>query len=189
MRVIAGEARGRVLRAPAGTATRPTADRVRGAVFNMLGSQLDLDGAVVLDLFAGSGALGIEALSRGAAAAVFVEDAAAARRVVTENLAATGLGDRAVVRAGDATSPRVLAEVAVVAPDGSFDVAFCDPPYRFDGWAGLLEVLPARWSVLESDREIALPGPWEVVRIKRYGSTVVSLARRDRPGGWRAEQE
>jgi 16S rRNA (guanine966-N2)-methyltransferase len=189
MRVIAGEARGRALRAPAGTRTRPTADRVRGAVFNMLGSQLDLDGAVVLDLFAGSGALGIEALSRGAAAADFVDNDGAARRAVAGNLAATGLGDRGRVRPGDATSERLLADLAAAVPDGYYDVAFCDPPYAFDGWDGLLAALPARWLVVESDREVPLPSPWEVVRTKRYGSTVVVLARRDVPGGWRAEQE
>jgi 16S rRNA (guanine966-N2)-methyltransferase len=189
MRVIAGEARGRALRAPTGTRTRPTADRVRGAVFNMLGSQLDLDGAVVLDLFAGSGALGIEALSRGAASAIFVDDDAAARRTVAANLEATGLGDRGLVRAGDATSDRLLAELAAAVPDGHFDVAFCDPPYAFDGWQALLVAVPARWLVVESDRDVAVPPPWEVVRTKRYGSTVVVLARQDRPVGRRTEQE
>jgi len=184
MRVIAGEARGRPLRAPKGSATRPTTDRVREALFNALGSQLDLRGARVLDLFAGTGALGIEALSRGAAHAVFVDHDAAARRLVAENLRSTGFSDRATVRAGDGTS------AVLVAGLGAFDVAFCDPPYRFDDWPALLDGLDARWVVIESDRLPELPSPWEMVRSKRYGSTVVVLARWGGPAvGVPAEQE
>ena len=104
MRVVAGEARGRRLVAPEGTDTRPTLDRVREAVFNALASQDAIDGARVLDLFAGSGALGIEALSRGAAHATFVDTDRAARRVIDQNLAATGLADRAEVLGTDAST-------------------------------------------------------------------------------------
>ena len=182
MRVIAGEARGRPLRAPKGSAIRPTSDRVREAMFNALGSQFDLHGARVVDLFAGSGALGVEALSRGAAEAVFVDHDAAARRVIVENLRTTGFHDRATVRGGDATAPWCGGE--------RFDVAFCDPPYRFDGWHNLLVGLPADWAVLESDREVGVAEGWEIVRSKRYGSTVVVLARRGGPAETvSAEQE
>src|SRR4051794_19500228 len=100
MRVIAGTLRGRRLKAPAGRSTRPTSDRVREALFSMLG---EIDGVQVLDLFAGTGALGIEALSRGAAAAVFVERDGAAAAVLRENLGALGIGsERAEVRRTDA---------------------------------------------------------------------------------------
>src|SRR5580704_10651585 len=100
MRVIAGTLGGRRLRAPAGRATRPTSDRVREALFSMLG---EIDGARVLDLFAGSGALGIEALSRGAAHAVFVERDAGAAAVLRENLRALGVGpEQAELRRADA---------------------------------------------------------------------------------------
>lgn len=151
-------------------------------MFNALGSQFDLHGARVVDLFAGSGALGVEALSRGAAEAVFVDHDAAARRVIVENLRTTGFHDRATVRGGDATAPWCGGE--------RFDVAFCDPPYRFDGWHNLLVGLPADWAVLESDREVGVAEGWEIVRSKRYGSTVVVLARRGGPAETvSAEQE
>ncbi|MHB8682534.1 MAG: 16S rRNA (guanine(966)-N(2))-methyltransferase RsmD, partial [Acidimicrobiales bacterium] len=122
MRVIAGAFRGRQLRAPSGTATRPTGDRVREAIFDILGSLVDLQGMVVVDLYAGSGAMGIEALSRGAAQAVFVEQASEAIAVIGDNLAALGLAGRAqVVRADVLTWLRGHHEA---------DLALCDPPYR-----------------------------------------------------------
>ena len=97
MRVVAGLAGGRRLRAPAGRKVRPTSERVREALFNSLGSLDAVDGATVLDLFAGTGALGIEALSRGAAAATFVDADIEAVRAIKDNLAVTGLGERARV--------------------------------------------------------------------------------------------
>ena len=175
MRVIAGQARGRVLKAPAGSAIRPTADRVRQALFNALGSQVDLVGIRALDLFAGTGALGIEALSRGAAEVVFVDDDPAARRLIQENLRLTGFTDRGRIQGGDGTSAaRGL---------GGFDVAFCDPPYRFEGWSALLDAIDAPLVVIESDREIDPGTGWRLVRSKRYGSTVVHFARRNDPVG------
>jgi 16S rRNA (guanine966-N2)-methyltransferase len=173
MRVIAGTARGRPLRAPAGDRIRPTSDRVRESMFNALGSLLQWPGRRAADLFAGTGALGIEALSRGADSAVFVDEHPAARRLVAENLRATGFEDRARVLAGD--GPTVAAAL------GHFDVVFCDPPYHFDGWAGLLAALDAELVVMESDRAIELPAGWRLVRSKRYGSTVVQFAAEDRP--------
>ena len=177
MRVIAGSCRGRPLRAPAGSATRPTADRVREAVFDVLGSLTDLEGTTVVDLFAGSGALGIEALSRGAAGAVFVERRPDALAAIRSNLAALGLEKQArVVRAdalGWVAAPRG-------ASPGPFDVAFCDPPYAFDAWEALLGHLPAALAVLESSRELDPPPGWEVVRRKRYGGTLVTVVRRPR---------
>lgn len=158
--------------APEGRHVRPTTDRVREAVFNALVSQDAVGDATVLDLFAGSGALGIEALSRGAATATFVERDVRARSVIAENLAATGLADRATIVADDAE--RVLERLADVAP---FDLALLDPPYDYDGWPELLGRLRARTVVIESDREIPLPTDWQLVRAKGYGSTLVVIAR------------
>lgn len=176
VRVVAGQAGGLRLVAPPGAETRPTTDRVREATFNALGSMGALEGARVLDLFAGSGAMGIEALSRGAAHATFVERDRSARDAIARNLATTGLGDRARVVAADATT---WAAGPDRAPGGDgYDLAICDPPYDFDGWDALLHALPAALVVIESSRGVD-PGPgWLVVREKRYGSTVVIIARR-----------
>jgi 16S rRNA (guanine966-N2)-methyltransferase len=170
MRVVAGSAKGRRLVAPAGTATRPTSDRVREAIFSMLASLDVLDGAVVVDLFAGSGALGIEALSRGAERATFVERDRDAAAVIEANLDATALRDRATVTRADAATFA-----------GAVDVAFVDPPYEFDEWPALLDTLDAGLAVLESDREVDVGAKWLVNKVRRYGSTVVTLA--ERKGG------
>jgi len=123
MRVIAGSARGRRLAAPPGEGTRPTADRVREALFSILGPPPD--SAVVLDLFAGAGTLGIEALSRGAERAVFADHSRAAARVLRKNLEELGLAGRAEVHVGDAT--RFAQRLA---RDGrTFSWIFLDPPY------------------------------------------------------------
>ncbi len=140
MRVVAGSARGRRLEAPEGESTRPTGDRVREAVFNSLHSLGAVEDATVLDLFAGSGALGIEALSRGAAHATFVDTDRRAIGAIEANLAATGLAERATVLRADADS--VVARA--VAEGRRWDLALLDPPYAFDGWADLLAVLPGR---------------------------------------------
>lgn len=173
MRVVAGIARGRKLAAPAGPSTRPTADRVREATFNALGSLGVVEDATVVDLFAGSGALGIEALSRGAAAATFVDSDPKAVAAVKANLDSTDLVGAATVVRDD--SLRWIA-----AHPGPWDLALLDPPYAFgdDEWAALLGVLDADVVVVESDREVPLPAPWQVLRAKKYGGTVVLLARR-----------
>ncbi len=165
MRVVAGIARGRKLVAPKGDVTRPTSDFVREAMFNTLGSFLDIEGASVLDLFAGTGALGIEALSRGADHATFVESQRAALEAIRANLAATRFVGQATVLSLDAArfSPPAV------------DLAFVDPPYAFGEWSALLARLNAGIAVLESDREVD-PGPgWRVLRVKKYGTTVVTL--------------
>ena len=171
MRVVAGIARGRRLVAPKGDVTRPTSDFVREAVFNSLVSHVDLEDATVLDLFAGTGALGIEALSRGAAHATFVESHRAALTALRANLETTGFADRATVLAADATR--------VALPP--VDVAFADPPYAFTGWSTLLTSVDAAVVVIESDREVDLDDPWRVLRKKRYGTTVVTLTSRRPP--------
>lgn len=174
MRVISGTARGRRLVAPEGPATRPTSDRVREATFNALGSLGAVVDATVLDLFAGSGALGIEALSRGAAHATFVDQDRVAVRAVEANLATTGLAAQATVLT--ASVDRFLQRVG----DRRWDLALIDPPYDCDheAWLDLLDRLPADLAVIESDRPVDPPFGWEVLRSKRYGSTHVVIAER-----------
>jgi 16S rRNA (guanine966-N2)-methyltransferase len=170
VRVVAGELRGRRIVAPAGATTRPTTDRVREAVFNALGSLGVIDGAAVADLYAGSGAMGIEALSRGAASCTFVERDRDALRALRENIDSLGLAERSRVTGGD-----VLAVAAAV----HADVVFVDPPYDFDAWERLLTALRAPFLVAESGRplgETALAASgWAPTRAKRYGRTWVTF--------------
>ncbi|HEU5150504.1 MAG TPA: 16S rRNA (guanine(966)-N(2))-methyltransferase RsmD [Iamia sp.] len=177
MRVVAGTAGGRRLTAPAGNGTRPTTDRVREAVFNSLGSIGAVAGARTLDGFAGSGALGIEALSRGAETCTFVERDRSARVVVEANLAATGLDadDRARVIGGDVHEH--LARTSE-----RFDLVLLDPPHAAADWERLLALVADRLApdgvvVVESDRPVVAPDDptWAVGREKRYGGTVVQM--------------
>lgn len=150
MRIISGQWRGRPIVAPKGDATRPTADRTREALFSMLTSRLgSFDGLTVADLFAGSGALGLEAMSRGAASCIFVEQDKAALDALRAN--ATKLGLRPDVRAGS-----VLALGATAAP---LDLILMDPPYGTGAGAVALDKLsrlgwtgPATWISIETDR-------------------------------------
>ncbi len=174
MRIVAGALRGRLFEAPPGLDTRPTTDKVREAVFNALGSLDLVRDAVVADLFAGSGGLGIEALSRGAAEAVFVERDRAALRTLRDNLAALGLTDRSRVVQGD---------VLVMARGLTADLVLADPPYDFDGWSELLSVVDAPFVVAEAGRPLddldgLVEAGWEAVRTKRYGRTWVTFFER-----------
>lgn len=172
MRVVAGLAGGRRLRAPTGRKVRPTSERVREALFNALGSLDDaVAGASVIDLYAGTGALGIEALSRGAESAVFVDADARAVAAIKENLRATGLAEQARVVHADVL--RYLAGAGA-----TYDIAFADPPYSFEDWPALLAVVPARIVAIEARSHVALGERWHPLRSKRYGDTVVTLARR-----------
>lgn len=158
---------------------RPTTDRVRESMFNALTSLGLVEGARVLDLFAGTGALGIEALSRGADTSTFVDSDRRSVALIRDNLTATGLADRAVVVHADALrwlhgSPDRPTRHA------PFDLALLDPPYRFDHWPELLDHLPAAWAVVESDRELPELSSWRLVRAKRYGSTVMTFLRHTR---------
>jgi len=151
MRIIAGEWRGRRLAAPEGVATRPTGDRVRETLFSMLASRLgSLEGLRVADVYAGSGALGLEALSRGAASATFVEQDPKALAAIRANVEALGAGDRA----------RVLARTAQNLPAGEgFDLVFADPPYGpGSGTQALRHILAAGW---------ASPGAWIAIETER----------------------
>jgi len=171
MRVISGEFGGRKLVAPDGLSTRPTTDKVRQAVFNSLGSMGVLEGATVVDLYAGSGALGIEALSRGAESCVFVERDRAALAALRANLAALGI---------DAARSRVVgADVISYVPGiTAVDIALIDPPYTFSTWADLLGMLQAGLVVAESGREVDAPPGWQQLKVRRHGRTVVTTLER-----------
>ena len=171
LRIIAGEARGRRLKTPEGMDVRPTTSRVREAVFNSLCSQGSLEGADVLDLFAGSGALGLEAVSRGAASATFVESAPPALAALRANIDATGFTDRCRVVPGD-----VMEELSRLG--GDFDVALCDPPYQFEAWPELLSKIPAGVVMAESDQAVVPGSEWDVIKQRRYAGTVVVIASR-----------
>jgi 16S rRNA (guanine966-N2)-methyltransferase len=174
VRVIAGTHKGRRLAAPRGKEVRPTADNVREAVFNLLGSVV---GERVLDLYAGSGALGIEALSRGAAQATFVDSDARAVQAVRSNLELVGASDARVVRAGALPFLRRAA-------GGSerWDLVFCDPPYglasRHGGELGIL--LPPVLAtgariVCESSHREPLRLDLELATERRYGDTLIAI--------------
>ena len=170
MRIVAGEWRGRIIKAPHGDRVRPTADRVREAWMSIVGPELP--GARVLDLFAGSGALGLEAISRGAASADLVEIAPRSLAAIRENIESLRAGDNVVVHRTDA-----IRFVESLAPH-SFDVAFADPPYGLS----LATRLAERWlatpfaSVLgvEHRRDEKLPGDGDS---RRYGDTVITFYR------------
>lgn len=175
MRVVAGALRGRLFDAPPGLDTRPTTDKVREAVFNALGSLDLVRDAAVADLFAGSGGLGIEALSRGAAHVTFVERDRGALRVLRDNLRSLGLETDSKVVPGDAVV--MLAGLDV-------DLVLADPPYDFDRWPALLAATRADFVVAEAGRpldDLETPG-WQVLRTKRYGRTWVTFFERISPG-------
>jgi 16S rRNA (guanine966-N2)-methyltransferase len=187
MRVIAGSARGRRLSSVPGSSVRPTADRVKEALFSMLASRFDLAGAEVLDLYAGSGGLGIEALSRGAASVTFVERVAAARRVLAANLERCGLGARGRVLAAPVeTALRELGRRGA-----RFDGVLLDPPYGRDLAAAGLAALaaldltrPGAWVAAEHHVDDPLAdtyGPLRLTVGKRYGKTALALFEDTRP--------
>ena len=183
MRIVAGQAKGRRLATPA-DGTRPTSDRAREGLFNSLEATMRLAGARVLDLFAGTGAVGLEALSRGAAAAVLVESNRRAVEVLRRNVAAVGLPGAEVVAAP-------VSRYLSTPPDAPFDLVFADPPYALedtkiravlaalsgDGW-----VVPGGYVVVERSSRAA-PSGWAAdlitpVREKRYGEALLWYGRR-----------
>ena len=204
MRVIAGSAKGHNLKGPRSDATRPTSDMVRGAMFamleSMLGLESGLEGLRVLDLYAGTGALGIEALSRGAAWCEFVEEDRATSHIIAENLTHTRLADRAAVHAH--TVERVLAHPEILGHreqpadhctmDAGYDIILLDPPYALGEaagggvWAVLARLAaggfaaPRGLVVLEHSRRAAPPeaiGPLRLVKTRRHGDTCVTFYR------------
>ena len=169
MRIVAGKAGGIRLSAPKGIDIRPTSDRAKEAVFNSLHSRSAIEGAEVLDLFAGTGALGIEALSRGAKKATFVDKSSESLELIKENLKKSGFEKTSEIVKED--SLKWLQKSSK-----SLDLVLLDPPYSFKNWSELLDTLlqkQPRIVVIESNREID-PGPnWHVDSIRQYGSSVV----------------
>ncbi len=173
MRVVAGELRGRRLTAPTDGSIRPTTDKVREAVFNALTSLDAIVDVRVADLYAGSGALGIEALSRGATHCTFVERGRTALAALKDNITELGLADRTRVVVGDAIA---------IAPRLDADLVFADPPYDFADWSRLLAALPAsvQLVVAEAGAPVSAPDGWQQSRLKRYGRTWVTFLEPER---------
>lgn len=178
MRVIAGAAKGHTLQTIEGLATRPTTDRIKETLFNMIA--FDLPECSFLDLFSGSGGIGIEALSRGASEAVFVEAAAECQQVIAANLQHTKLQERARVMKAD-----VLSALDKLAAEGkSFDIIFMDPPYESDLYVPVLEKIikdgllkQEGYLIAERSAQIplALPAGMELLREKAYKTTVMTF--------------
>jgi 16S rRNA (guanine966-N2)-methyltransferase len=172
MRIIAGRWRGRKLAAPAGVTTRPTSDRAREALFSMLTSRIgSFEGLRVADLFAGSGALGLEALSRGAGHCVFVDNDRAAVEAIRANVAALGAEAEILQRAAEH-----------LRPDAPVDLVFLDPPYRSGLFLPALENLPLAPGGFacvetEADEAVELPG-YAIEAVHRHGKARLTLLRR-----------
>ena len=181
MRIIAGEAKGRALFAPQGTETRPTSDKIRGSLFNIIGSRV-LD-ARVLDLFGGTGALALEALSRGAESAVIADNSRQAQQAIDRNA-------RSVLKEDFEYRVQILGQdyrSAIAAVEGSlFDLIFLDPPYRMvDAYGEALSRLsaadmlaPGCLIVMERQKSarVPLPEPFAVISTRVYGDTAVDFA-------------
>lgn len=179
-RIIAGRLGGRRLRVP-GEGTRPTSDRVRESVFNMLAARSDLDGLWVLDLYAGSGALGLEAISRGAAGATFVDSGRRAAATIAANVRACGVASNATVHT------RAVSAYLAGAPERRFGVVFADPPYDVVA-ERIAEDLTLLTAHLDDDALVVVerstrstgevwPSDYEVVVDKSYGDTRVEIGR------------
>ena len=183
MRIVGGTLRGRTLAAPRTDAIRPTSDRVREAVFNILvhgTAAIDLEGARVIDLFAGTGALGLEALSRGAIFALFVETDADARALIRTNIEAFGLTGQTKIFRRDAT------DLGAAAQMGRYDVAFLDPPYDHGLATRALSALanggwlqPQAMIVAEERRDAIIDWPpgYTLLDTRTWGETQVAFAR------------
>ena len=178
MRIIAGEWRGRNLIAPTGRETRPTADRTRETLFSMLASRLgSFEGLRVADLYAGSGALGLEALSRGATHATFVENERSAIKAIEANIAVLGAGIRGEIRAISA---------ALLPTGGAYDLIFADPPYAAgSGDAAVDAVAKAGWLTAggwmavetQKGNSVTAPGGWTVEATRDVGRARLTLLR------------
>jgi 16S rRNA (guanine966-N2)-methyltransferase len=177
MRVITGLYKGRTIRTVNDLSVRPATDRVRQTLFNMLENRIQLEGSTVLDLFAGSGSLGIEALSRGAARVVFVESGREAARMLEENLATLGCEDSAEIVMTDALE-------FLRTERGQYNLVFADPPYIHEGTAEIPEMVFGQglvsgggYLLIEHSRELQFaPVPlYRVGPVKRFGRTSVTF--------------
>lgn len=185
MKISGGEWRGRNLKVPPGEAVRPTQDRVRKALFSML--QFELEGTSFLDLFAGSGSVGLEALSRGAARATFVEQAPRHLACLQANLATVSAGPRSTVVRADVYAWLEAFNAAVLPP---FDIAFADPPYALGeekGYARVLQILAEKNVVKANGIFVAemkvhqtpdVSPLWDLLRDRVYGQTRLAVYRK-----------
>ncbi len=174
MRIISGEFRSRLLKVPPGKHVRPTSDRTRESLFNILGGRVDLEGCVVADLYAGSGSLGLEAISRGASHVTFVEKSARTLRTAEDNAQSLGVTGRCrFVR------DHVLRFLRS-AQEQSFELAFADPPYASEDLADLPEaalrvIKPGGFLILEHGRNRDFKGVDSFVLERKYGDTVITF--------------
>ncbi len=184
MRIVGGTHKGRTLKGPSSQAVRPTSDRLRGSIFNILahGYGDPVEGARVIDLFAGTGALGLEALSRGAAFCLLVEDGTEARSLIRANVETLGLGGVTRIFRRDAT------KLGTMPPQNPFALAFLDPPYgKGLGEKALAALHDGGWLaegalvVFEesADAEIVLPKGYELIERREYGETQLLLLRHE----------
>ena len=170
MRIVAGTARGRKLTVPSNSKIRPTKDRVREAIFNSLHSYGLIEDLHYLDLFAGTGSLGLEALSRGANSVVFVDNNELSVNTITHNLEMLGFDNKAEVRYQDATM--------YLKEKKDFDVAILDPPYEFGLWNELLSQIKSKVVVIETSQKIAVNKSWDIIKEQNYGQSNVLIARK-----------
>ncbi len=171
MRVVGGQARGRLLKAKLPASVRPTTDMAREAIFSMLESRGGVTDLVVADLYCGSGAMGIEALSRGAAEVYFVDSDPHCLSAARLNLEPLKLGG---------TAHFIRASLPVWSAPSELDLVLADPPYGDLNVAQLLSELAATRAIIENDRFAEAPDGWQVTKEKRYGTTLVTMLERDR---------
>lgn len=173
VRVQTGDNKSRKLISNVSSSTRPTSSRVRKSIFDILWSREGVEGKTVLDLFAGTGSLGIEALSRGADVVIFVDHSRIATNVISENLSRLSVSpERSKVYTMDYLGFVKGFQGPMI------DIALLDPPYAFQSWRGLLESVPARVILCESDRSIDGFGGVEKILERKYGSTLITLFRK-----------
>ena len=172
MRVISGSAKGRKLVVPSGDHVRPTKDRVKEAIFNSLHSYGLVENRSFLDLFSGTGSLGIEALSRGAKSVVFVDHHTEAIDCIILNVEKLNYGSTSKILKTDALS--------FLERDDYFDVALLDPPYEYEHWGTLLKRVNAHSIVIESSEQVTLESDWEIIKSQKYGQTNLLIASRQR---------
>lgn len=190
MRIIAGKAKGHPIKAPKGRHTRPTADRIKEAVFSVLAPYIP--GSRILDAFAGSGALGLEALSRGASQAVFIEADSSASRILSENLRHLGFQDQGRVLKGD--SLKIIPRLKQRYQEEGFQLVFLDPPYNKGFLDKALKALvsgailaPDAILVLETSSKVREPFETEgfaIIKESQYGDTAIIYLARERSAGY-----
>ncbi len=176
MRIVAGQFKGRQLVSPTGRSTRPTSDQVREAIFNLIGARFTIKDSVVLDLFCGTGALGLEALSRGAAHVTFVDSSGAALRAAAKNISLLQVENRCTLLQRDALRFLKGSEAR------RFDLILADPPYKMSGITEVAHrathlLADSGLMVFEHDRNIGFDSSAHEIESRSYGRTIVTIFR------------